>query len=119
VKSVLSGLWRLVRPVVGGVGAACLVVALAVIGYLDVLEYWSLSRLYELRGPRPTSAPIVIVTIDESSISEIGKWPFPRALHGELLQKIAEGRPLAIGVDVIFEGPSPGGLTTIWCWPTP
>lgn len=109
MKTVLAGVWRHVRPLLGGIGAATLVVALTLMGYVDVLEYWSLSRLYELRGARPPDAPIVIVTIDESSINEIGKWPFPRALHGELLQKIAEGRPLAIGFDVIFEGPSARG----------
>ena len=109
MSGVVRRVVRLIRPVLGGIGAAALVATLVLLGRLDTLEFWALSRLYELRGPQAPSAPIVIVTIDESSINEIGKWPFPRAAHGELIQKIAEGGPLAIGVDVIFEGPSPRG----------
>src|SRR5687767_819064 len=97
------------RPVLGGFGAALLVVTLVATGNLDPLEFWALSWLYELRGARPIGAPIVIVTIDESSVKEIGKWPFPRAVHGQLIDRIASGRPAAIGVDVVFEGPSPRG----------
>src|SRR5207249_10020722 len=36
-------------------------------------------------------------------------WPFPRALHGKLLDVISGGRPLAIGVDLLFPEPSARG----------
>ena len=109
MNPALARVGRTLRPVLGGIGAALLVFALLATGHLDPLEFWALSGLYELRGPRPIGAPIVIVTIDESSVKEIGKWPFPRAVHGQLIDRIASGRPSAIGVDVVFEGPSPRG----------
>jgi adenylate cyclase len=101
--------WQTLKKLLGGIGAAALVIGLVVHGFLEPLEGWSLSRLYDLRGPREPTAPIAIVTIDESSINELGQWPFPRALHGQVIQHISEGQPLAIGVDLIFDAPSPRG----------
>lgn len=76
-------------------------------GALDLGIY---DRLFELRGPRPRTAPILIVTIDESSFADLGtQWPFPRAMHGELLDRISRGRPLVIGIDLIFDTPSSRG----------
>ena len=98
------------RKHLAGVVAGGATVALVLAGSLDGLEYWSLSQLFERRGPRPPTSPIVIVTIDESTFAELDtQWPFPRALHGQLLSKIAAGRPRAIGVDLIFDTPSARG----------
>src|SRR2546430_6143688 len=101
---------RLARQLAGGIGAAAVTVALVHGGLLEPLETWSLDRLFELRGARAPSAPIVIVTIDESSNAELNtQWPFPRAMHGALLDRISAGGPLAIGVDLIFDRPSSRG----------
>ena len=98
------------RKHLAGVVAGGATVALVLAGSLDGLESWSLSQLFERRGPRPPGSPIVIVTIDESTFAELDtQWPFPRALHAELLTKIAAGRPRAIGVDLIFDTPSARG----------
>ncbi|HUF94246.1 MAG TPA: CHASE2 domain-containing protein [Candidatus Limnocylindria bacterium] len=100
----------LARRLVSGIGVAWLTVALVASGYLEPMERWALDRLFELRGARPPAAPIVIVTIDESSNAELNlQWPFPRALHGELIDRISAGRPLAIGIDLIFDTPSARG----------
>src|SRR5262249_54061998 len=46
----------------------------------------------------------------ESTISEMDEqWPYPRATHAEVIRRIAEGKPLAIGVDIIFDKPSVRG----------
>jgi adenylate cyclase len=93
-----------------GVGAAVVVVGLVVAGLLEGLEYGALGRFFELRGPRPPAAPIVIVSIDESSFADLDEqWPFPRAMHARLLDRIAADRPLAIGIDLIFDVPSARG----------
>jgi adenylate cyclase len=105
----MTAVWNAVRTILGGLGAALLVVGLSGWGALETLDGWWLSRLYDLRGPRHPTAPIVIVTIDESSINELGQWPFPRALHGQLIQRISEGTPLVIGYDIIFDTPSGRG----------
>jgi len=100
----------MLRQYRGGLGAAVVVAALALARLLEPLELESLARFFEMRGTRPPVAPIVIVGIDESSFKELDtQWPFPRAMHAELLDRLAAGRPLAIGVDVIFDVPSARG----------
>ena len=52
---------------------------------------------------------IVIVDIDEASLAKMqdaaGSWPWPRAVHGELLQGIARQKPRAIVFDILFSEP--------------
>lgn len=45
---------------------------------------------------------IVIVAIDDASITAIGRWPWRRTVLAELVDRIAAGRPRVIGVDVIL-----------------
>src|SRR2546426_406354 len=97
----------LLRKQLCGIGAALFVVALVLVGPLERWEYLWFDQLFELRGARPPTAPIVIVTIDESSFQELSlQWPFPRALHGELIDRIRAERPLVIGLDIIFDSDS-------------
>jgi adenylate cyclase len=94
----------------GSVGAAAVVVALAALGLFEPYEHGLLERFFEVRGVRPPTAPIVIVSIDEASFVELNEqWPFTRATHARLLDAVAAGRPLAIGFDVIFDQPSAWG----------
>ncbi|MBI2286484.1 MAG: adenylate/guanylate cyclase domain-containing protein [Nitrosomonadales bacterium] len=49
---------------------------------------------------------IVIVDIDDASLARMqdvaGNWPWPRAVHGELVRGIAAQRPAAIVFDILF-----------------
>ncbi|CAN7284798.1 CHASE2 domain-containing protein [Acidovorax sp. LjRoot194] len=51
---------------------------------------------------RPARPDIVIVAIDDRSIASIGRWPWRRALHAELISRISAQAPRAIGMDVLF-----------------
>jgi len=56
---------------------------------------------------------VTVVLIDENSIARYGQWPWPRTRVAELLEYIAQQKPLAIGLDLIFPEPdrfSPGEL---------
>ncbi|MFA9273728.1 MAG: CHASE2 domain-containing protein [Candidatus Aquirickettsiella gammari] len=48
---------------------------------------------------------ILIVAIDDFSLAELGKWPWPRARHAELINQINLAKPLAIGIDILFTEP--------------
>lgn len=50
----------------------------------------------------PARNDIVIVGIDDASITAIGRWPWRRAVLAQLLERIAAGGPRVIGVDVIL-----------------
>jgi adenylate cyclase len=96
-----------IRVLLVGLAAAAIIAALMVSGLLERTELATLDTLFELRGPRPPAAPIVIVAIDEDSFDEMNMaWPFPRVLHGRLIEALNRGRPLAIGFDVLFPEPS-------------
>ncbi len=56
--------------------------------------------------PRERSAdPVVIVAVDDPSLRAIGQWPWPRHLVARLIEKILEGRPAAVGVDILWPEP--------------
>lgn len=58
---------------------------------------------YQQLKPRPrTSAPVVIVEIDDASLAKHGQWPWPRTSFAKLLDAIAAGAPAVIGVDVVM-----------------
>ena len=63
-------------------------------------DEWIDRRLFELRGQRSPTAPIIIVTIDEKSLSELGRWPWPRTtiakLVGRFLETEAFGKSLIV-----------------------
>ncbi len=48
------------------------------------------------------SADIVLIAIDDASIAAIGRWPWRRALHAGLIERITRAAPRAIGIDVWF-----------------
>src|SRR4029453_4154496 len=95
------------RRLVCGIGAALCVAALALTGSFQRGGALGPPPPLLAPGGPPPPAPIVIVTIDESTFQELNlPWPFPRALHGKLIDRISAEAPIAIGVDVIFDSPS-------------
>ena len=58
---------------------------------------------------RPPSDQVVIVDIDQKSLEEMnddaGSWPWPRSVHGELIDAIASQHPQAIVFDILFNEP--------------
>jgi adenylate cyclase len=52
---------------------------------------------------------IVIVDIDERSLAEmsgsVGRWPWPRSVHAELVEGIERQQPRAIVFDILFSDP--------------
>ncbi|MGB5441139.1 MAG: CHASE2 domain-containing protein, partial [Gammaproteobacteria bacterium] len=60
--------------------------------YDSQLRFWS----------RPAAENIIIIAIDEDSLAQFGRWPWPRQVHAHLLKKISEEQPRAIAYDIIF-----------------
>lgn len=51
------------------------------------------------------SDEIVIVAIDDASLQKLGRWPWSRRLHGELLDRLTEMNARVVGFDVLFSEP--------------
>src|SRR6476660_2280514 len=72
--------------------------------------------LFQVLRPREqTARPVTIVDIDESSLKEIGQWPWPRTIVADLVTRLTQLGAVAIGFDIIFAEPdrmSPGIAAT-------
>ena len=51
---------------------------------------------------RAAHPDIAIIAIDDRSIESIGRWPWRRALHAQLVDQVTAQSPRAIGLDVLF-----------------
>ena len=69
---------------------------------------------YQRWAPRARhSGPAVVVAIDDESLRLHGQWPWPRTWLAQLVSRIAESNPAAIGVDIVMpeaDRLSPGRL---------
>jgi adenylate cyclase len=45
---------------------------------------------------------VVVIDIDDVSLSAVGQWPWPRYRIATLVQAVAAAKPLSIGLDIIF-----------------
>lgn len=48
------------------------------------------------------SGEVVVVAIDDASLAAVGRWPWRRALHAEVLRRIAAQSPRCIGLDLLL-----------------
>jgi adenylate cyclase len=90
------------------VGAAlALAVALAFTGTLQRVEWSVYDAFMRQRARQAEPAPqVVVVAIDDPSMAEIDlPWPWPRALHAQLVEAIASQQPASIAFDMIFDLP--------------
>ena len=96
-------------------------VGLLLLAILLLIRVWDPRPLEELRlrsfdffqttSPRDSAVrPVVIVDIDESSLSAFGQWPWPRTILADLLTRLYEWQAAAIAFDVIFPEPDRSSL---------
>ena len=57
---------------------------------------------FRLRRPLPTSSQVAMVLIDDASLAEHGRWPWPRAEVAKLIRAVSAQQPKAIGVDILL-----------------
>lgn len=55
--------------------------------------------------PPPETPSVILVAIDEPSLAEIGPWPWPRSVHGTLVQALRAQGAQTIAFDVLFADP--------------
>lgn len=68
---------------------------------LSNLLYDNLRRL----SPLPVDPRILIVTIDDYSLQQLGQWPWSRAMHAQLLDRLGAANVKGVLFDVIFSEP--------------
>jgi adenylate cyclase len=104
-----SRLGRLRTVLILAVGIA--LTGLGVLAYatdaLEELELDTIDTRFAIRDEDPPPDDLVVVEIDDVTFDELEmRWPFPRRLHGKVIDQIVADKPTAIGYDVQFSEPS-------------
>ena len=96
--------------------SAPVVVSIVTLLLFASLSAWDGWRRLELKGydllmvtsaPGKSTLPITIIGIDEPSLAQIGKqWPWPRRMHGELLEQLNRAGALVVAFDLLLSEPS-------------
>lgn len=73
-------------------------------GVLWRADSWYYDALLDHGGQRADDR-IVIVAIDDKSLAALGRWPWPRKYHADLLGRLAKAKPRGIALDVVFAEP--------------
>ncbi|MDH3219299.1 MAG: serine/threonine-protein kinase [Gammaproteobacteria bacterium] len=95
---------------------AGLLITIVVVVFSGTAPFQSLERTFYDWGVRSTdrlpSEKIAVIAIDDQSINNIGRWPWPRDLHAELINRLSDGGARVIGQTVFFLEPQvdPGAL---------
>ncbi len=90
-------------------------VALAVIAVLAWQQPAAVTRLDLLAydGLLPSHAApadtAVVLAIDDESLSRLGRWPWPRSLHAQLIDKLHDAGVSTVGLTVLFSEPAGAG----------
>lgn len=100
-------LWRsiLLPALLSGVAALGLS-RLPVFQAFENVVWDGLVRLRAELQPRNASDSIALIGIDEASLRDFGRWPWPRRLHGDFLLLAGLRRPSVSAWDVLFTEPS-------------
>ncbi len=95
---------RILAPVLAG-AVLCLVLVLIYL-YPPALLTFLDNKIYDIflrSGPRPpTTGRVVVVDLDEESLSRYGQWPWPRYRTAMLLEKVRALGAAGIGLDITF-----------------
>jgi adenylate cyclase len=73
--------------------------------FLRFMELKALDLRMVSRGEMPSGGETVIVVIDEKSLSELGRWPWPRTTIAKLVDVLKGYGVKAVGFDIVFTEP--------------
>jgi adenylate cyclase len=76
---------------------------------LGVFDGWTHGLTDQFFLPREPDSSIVLVTIDDASLAKIGRWPWPRTVHADLIDRLSSYGAKVIAYDVNFPEPSDPG----------
>ncbi len=72
------------------------------------LENKSIDWRFVWRGPIAATGDVVVVAIDDKSLSREGRWPWPREKVAQMITQIQSAVPKVIALDIIFAESAPG-----------
>ena len=88
---------------------AGLAIAVSYTRIFQSLELSAFDRWFRLRPSETKDERIVVVTISESDLNHLGHWPLSDEILSQLITKISQQQPRAIGLDIYRDLPVPPG----------
>ena len=58
--------------------------------------------VFQLREALPPPGEVVIVAVDEKSVKQYGRWPWPRAIQARLIERIKEMGAKVVALDIVY-----------------
>jgi len=102
VAAMLGGRWL---PLKWGILVAGAVLALQALGAFERIEPLFTDMHFALRGELAPSGEVVVVGISPQCSRQLGPWPWPRAIHAQLIRRLAEAGARVICYDMSFSTP--------------
>src|SRR3990167_3644684 len=69
---------------------------------LESVEFKAYDLRAKLRQDLNPPPEIVLVAIDDDSIAQIGRWPWPRSRMAEAIDKLKAAGPKALGINILY-----------------
>ena len=112
---------RLPKSVILGLGTFMILLTLAAsavpflhLSSMEALDFYFYDRfLCHVRPEHPYTRDITIVDIDETSLHEVGQWPWPRYRLAQMIAILAAHSPKAMGLDIVFPEPDRLSLSQV------
>jgi adenylate cyclase len=82
-----------------GILSGAIIVISFLLGLFSGLEKFLEDTLF---SAKKVSSQIVIVTIDDESISKLGQWPWSREIFTKALESLSSKSPKVVGIDIVF-----------------
>jgi len=73
-----------------------------IVAPLHRLELLASDLRFRMRGTALPGPEVVIAAVDEQSLDELGRWPWPYTIQAQLIRRLTDYGAAAIGYDVVF-----------------
>jgi adenylate cyclase len=96
-KSKKRWLWTVLLVALCSSG---LTIAASYLSIFQLLEWTTFDTWFRFRPLEDKEKRIIVVTISESDINQLGQWPMSDRILSQLITKINQQQPRAIGLDI-------------------
>jgi adenylate cyclase len=68
----------------------------------DKMQTWRYELVRKFEPNRKPDPRLILASVDQRSVDDLGRWPFPRTTDAEFLGVLAAAKPKVVGWDVLF-----------------
>lgn len=71
-------------------------------GFFEAIDLRGRDTAFQLRPQAEPSQKIAIIAVDEASVKQLGRWPWPRARQARLLHETKQAGAAVISLDIVY-----------------